>query len=245
MRVCPHRQLSRPQVFRTTKLEDANWRHYVGVIAEDHCPFLARGMAIGSVTFSFYEIDERSDWEEFCFALGVVHAELVRSERITRCSSPLAKLTCENLLFSPKRRLGSEQELFFQWLHWGLKVIYTEAGLVFGKFWPDEIFVGRAGGIVQNPPEMMLSIRSTVGQKDAQFFDISPTLADKHSHSHELASIFYEQLNSHELKDLRLEIESSGSASMTFERAVEHANRIASSRLLRHVISADAFDSFI
>ena len=55
-----------------------------------------------------------------------------------------------------------------------LKTHYTQAGVLFGKFWKGEKDVSRTGIAIPSSPYHMLSIRSRVERKDEQFFTNVP-----------------------------------------------------------------------
>ncbi|MEF8727521.1 MAG: hypothetical protein V5B34_04840 [Accumulibacter sp.] len=229
-------------MFRESDPKDLRWKSYIELIRRNHCPFLNRAADEGLVKFSEYRIDGEVDKDEYAFSLALIHTEILRAER-SGLSGSNSRLICENIIFTPGFSEPAEREIFFQWIHWALKLLYTDSGVVFGKFWPDEIFYDDLGKRVPNPPEMLLSIRSTVGEKDAKFFKISPLLSDKHKNHNKSSVLSAGRVFGKKMMDVQEHLSSSKCELFHKECVESFASSISKQKLLRMVISEDAFGS--
>lgn len=228
-------------MFRQTHSHPEHWRSYLSSIQRDHCPYVAKSLRNEVLTISEYSLADVKNPEEYAFALGVVHAEILLAVRSRAFTEEIGKLTCENISFADINLEPVQQEHFFQWMHWGLKLRYTDFGIVFGKFWPAERFIGHRGKPVPSPPQMLLSVRSTIGERDAKFFNISPTLADRHKKALTANPILPVQSESRAIDRLRTVIFRGGTESLQREQVTDLAFEIAQEAHLAATISKDAF----
>lgn len=166
-------------MYRETEFEDKDWNDYLWSIKSSFCPYLKKSTQLGLTKFSKHDLRGGKNWEEISFSYALIHSELLRKERLNE-SRAKKILLCENLLFETDQTDIVQREMFFQWTHWALKTLYTEKGLLFGKFWPEEKILSAEGELIPDPPLIFLSIRSTVGDADAKFFDVAPKLVDSH-----------------------------------------------------------------
>ena len=111
------------------------------------------------------------------FCIGLLHTENLRR---ARAEVPLQQraLVCENIIFRFESEDSVDGAELFGWPHWLLKVRYTQAGVLFGKFWKSEEAMSRDSIPIPSPPYHMLSIRGSVKQRDPAFFTKAPELLD-------------------------------------------------------------------
>lgn len=171
--------IKRETMYRESELEDKEWKSYLNSIKSSFCPYLRKSSQLGLTKYTEYDLIGLGDWEELSFSYALIHSEILRRNR-QKESGTKKILMCENLLFKVGEKDIVQREMFFQWTHWALKTLYTEKGLLFGKFWPEEQIHSIGGDLIPDPPLIFLSIRSTVGDADAKFFDIAPKLMDSH-----------------------------------------------------------------
>jgi hypothetical protein len=168
-------------MFRVTENISGELKDYITTISRDYCPYLKKSMGNNYVSFTDYDLTTYPNFEEIAFSLALIHAEGLRKFKSNTQLKAENILLCENLVFYTSSNSIIDDTMFFQWLHWALKSIYTNKGLLFGKFWPHEVSKAKSGAFIPFPPDKILSIRSTVGKQDAHFFDITPQLIDQHS----------------------------------------------------------------
>ena len=135
------------------------------------CPFLNPSNNEGKLFFTKYIIEGShiNELQEKLFCYGIAHTELLRILRKLNTKHPY--LYCENIIFDVLSDSVIDGKELFSWPHWCLKVLYTNAGVLFGKFWSGEKDVSRDGSDLPIPPIHFLSIRSAIKSKDFQFFN--------------------------------------------------------------------------
>jgi len=145
-------------------------RKYSAEVADGFCPFIRPALARNVLYFSEYRPRLRSGRsnDEYVFSYGVIHTELLRVLR-RRAAAADKVLACENLIFRAEGEQNFGSALLEQ-AHWCLKLLYTDCGILFGKFWIGEIAHARDGRPMPIPPYHLLSIRSGVKTLDTRFF---------------------------------------------------------------------------
>lgn len=164
-------------MFRTNafSIEDESIRAYF--VAMSHfCPFLSPAGKGGVLYFSSYPLTgiELTQAQRLLFHRAVLHAELVRLERSLEPDRRRAVLISDNLLVAPAD--AHDGKSLLEWPHWLLKLLYTEVGLLFGKFWVGEEDISRSGDKIPGPPAHFLTIRSAFKPVDSRFFTASADL---------------------------------------------------------------------
>jgi serine/threonine protein kinase len=158
-------------VFQQTWVPDRSpLADYLTSLEEGFCPYLQSSRENETLFFSEYVIREANieGTQARLFLLGLVHTEWLRYKR-KAAKSPDALLICENLILDVPRSIVGPA--LFGWPHFILKALYTECGLLFGKFWVGEIAETDDGRHVPIPPLHIFSIRSAVKKRDHRFFE--------------------------------------------------------------------------
>lgn len=178
-------------MFRAQDLSaDSLLESYCERVGSGFCPYLIPARRAATVWFSAYHLGESQPVHEYIFYLGLLHTELLRRERAHQPREALRRLYCENVIFRfPKEEDVDGRELF-AWPHWLLKILYTQADLLFGKFWLGEEEYTRDSRQVPVPPRHLLSIRSAVKPLDTRFFGRAPQLLAEHQSVHNEGSVF-------------------------------------------------------
>lgn len=154
---------------------------------EPFCPFLKPSRRANLLSQYAYDLPD-GDLEvlrELVFYLSVVQTETFRSRR-RELPTPDRHLLSDNLIFVlPDKGESSsiDGERLLVWPHYLLKVLYTNVGIMFGKFWKNEERISRQGVDIPPPPCHFLAIRSAVKTKDPYFFSKVPSLVDDLSES--------------------------------------------------------------
>lgn len=87
-------------------------------------------------------------------------------------------LLCENIIFD-LQQVPKSPDNIFGWPHWLLKCLYSNFGLMFGKFWIGEKDTSRDGKPIPEPTFNFISIRSAVKSRDPYFLDATPGVLDR------------------------------------------------------------------
>ena len=167
-------------------------KDYLGAVSASFCPYIEPSDLRNLLLFSEYAIDVR-DEESLCrnlFYVGLIHTEILRADRLRIGEKKGSLLASENMIFDGEFINQIEGEHVFRWPHWLLKVLYTDMGLLFGKFWKGERVKSRDGREVPAPPVHLLSVRSAVKPVDSRFFEITPELLESHASSFDDGAIF-------------------------------------------------------
>lgn len=177
--------------------DDTAFSKYCNEIGAKYCPyFITSGKH--SVLFR-YDLD--------LMHIGTIEAAqeelvlnsiiLIEKLRLSRMKSTpkIGLLTCYNLCFVVNGVLQNEIEEIINWPHWILKCLYTEIGLMFGKFWIDEKLIGKLGDNISSPPINFLSIRSAIKPKDPYFLDDNKLIMKKMLQSYDKMQNVHKQFN--------------------------------------------------
>jgi hypothetical protein len=123
--------------------------------------------------------------QNYIFYLGYLHTELLRVRRAEATSAAEKMLLCENLFFRFNDEDVVDGKTMLDWPHWALKLLYTKAGVLFGKFWKGEREFSRSGAPIPPPPYHLLSIRSGIKERDAAFFKKAQFLLEDFTAAHD------------------------------------------------------------
>ncbi|MFC7442598.1 hypothetical protein [Laceyella putida] len=159
--------------------EENDFSRYCSAIADGFCPFLAPAEQQSVLFASHYRLDGESifDLQEGMFYVGIVEIERFRRFRKGNIHSQKGILACENVIFELSAKFDDvDGKELFGWPHYLLKVLYTQVGIMLGKFWIKERDVSRDGLPIPEPPCHFLSIRSAVKSRDPFFFTEAPFL---------------------------------------------------------------------
>jgi hypothetical protein len=155
--------------------DSAALRGFVEQIGTDFCPFIAPSTVHEALTFSDYTLGELTDLGEGDVAAGLFYAGVVHTERLRRRRAALwqadlpapAALLCDNIAVIGSETLAERAAKdIVDWPHYLLKWIYSEVGLMFGKFWTHEQATSLNGRPIPTTPATFLSIRSAVRLRD-------------------------------------------------------------------------------
>lgn len=142
---------------------------------QQHCPFLQPSTARGMTEWTVYEIapgTHRYAVEAELFHAGVRAAEWVRS----LMARPHGMLACENVVLLGQCADADHHELL-AWPHWALKNLYSQVGVMFGKFAKAANETSRAGHDIPPAPFSFLPVRAAVRPLDPRFLASTPALA--------------------------------------------------------------------
>lgn len=167
-------------IFRSSTVPDLpGLKEYLTEIRNRFCPFLEPSEARSLTRYSVYELGsvDVEEVQELMFCLGFLHTEILRRKR-WEVPVQHRPLVCENIFFRFKTEDSVNGSELFGWPHWLLKVRYTQAGVMYGKFWKGEEALSRDSVPIPLPPYHMLSIRGSVKKHDPAFFKKAPELLD-------------------------------------------------------------------
>lgn len=157
------------------------------------CPYLSRSINRQRTFVSEYRIGGGTiaDLQAAVFYAAIPAVEAFRDS--TRATDRDSGLQCENVAFmiaDPGMAANGRDVL--EWPHWMLKLLYTKAGLVFGKFWKGETLISRSGLAAPVPERNFLSIRWALRGRDDHFFESTPFL------QRQFENASYDRRNVHE-----------------------------------------------
>jgi hypothetical protein len=166
--------------YRKLKSSNLEYEKYLVEIAQNHCPFLEPSRKENKMAHSHYIFQSRLPIQEM-LSLAILHTELSKTDSL---NNNLGYLTCENLLFDSSCDITQETwKWMFDWVHWFMKVLYTDSGWVFGKFWKGEKILDKNQKEIISPPVNLFSIRKGIHPEyskksnDLRFFELkSPEL---------------------------------------------------------------------
>jgi hypothetical protein len=118
-----------------------------------------------------------SEIEAEIFFISLLHVEEFRDLR-KKLEPDKQLLLCFNLIFYTNNFEDIDGDRVFLWPHYLLKLIYTEVGIMFGKFWVGEQGISRSGTPIDVPDCDFISIRSAIKNKDPYFLSKVPDLED-------------------------------------------------------------------
>lgn len=171
------------QIFRATDCKNLPELPEYCTALEEFCPFIAPAQENKILYFSEYSLlgDDITFLQKQMFNIGLLHTEILRSGRAGQTTTQAKALFCENVLFHISDSVQIEGSNLFSWPHWFLKLLYTEVGVLFGKFWKGEQAKSRDGKDIPAPPYHLLSIRSAIKPIDGRFFTKAPELTLEYS----------------------------------------------------------------
>ncbi len=144
---------------------------YFKSISQKFCPFMKPADDAGVLRYSFFSVQGSFvEVERRIFAIGFVLTERFRWQRQNASKTSERALMCENPIFEFQDTIENEQAVL-AWPHWLLKLMYLEAGVMYGKFWKGEKENDRRGIPIPEPVCTFMSIRSAVKAKDVRFFE--------------------------------------------------------------------------
>ncbi|SHF33987.1 hypothetical protein SAMN05444392_11615 [Seinonella peptonophila] len=152
---------------------------YCKVISDTFCPFLKPAEKANVLFATEYKVnaDDLAGIQETMFYYGVMHVEALRRFRYQNRNSSKGILACDNVIFVLDDKFhGIDGQALFSWPHWLLKVLYSQVGVMIGKFWIGEKINGRNGLAIPEPPCHFFSIRSVIKERDPYFFTKAPQL---------------------------------------------------------------------
>ncbi|MFF2352339.1 hypothetical protein ACFVVL_21455 [Kitasatospora sp. NPDC058115] len=106
------------------------------------------------------------------FHAGVQAAEWIRP----LASRPHGTLACENVVMLGQCTDADHHELL-AWPHWALKNLYSQTGIMFGKFVQGVVETGRDGRSIPPAPFSFLPVRVAIRPLDPNFLTNTPDLA--------------------------------------------------------------------
>jgi hypothetical protein len=174
--------------------DSAAIRGFVREISSQFCPFVKPAAAHGVLTFSDYTADELAaisggDVAAGLFYISVVHTERLRQRRLALWQSgqaASAALICDNLAVVGSEALDWRADKdIVDWPHYLLKSLYSEVGLMFGKFWTSEQGTSLDGRPIPTTPATFLSIRSAIRLRDPALLRKQTDFADLIRHAAE------------------------------------------------------------
>ena len=118
----------------------------------------ANGSRVGKGIFIIEEVS--------IFYVGVLEIERFRKNR-SKYNLNKRLLYCENVIINlPSKFKHIDGSELFAWPHYLLKLLYTQVGIMLGKFWVNEKLISKKGISIPSPPCHFLSIRSTIKSRD-------------------------------------------------------------------------------
>jgi len=232
--------------FRSHSAPSQEWSEYLHQVQSVHCPYLTESRRRELSSFSIYASDsDRNTLQDLNLGIAIVHAEIVRAFYLHAEEPAVQRLCCENILLRFTAIPSEHLLVIIHWTHWALKALYTEAGLAFGKFWPNEQSLTATGVLIPDPPDAFISIRPTIIKPDSRFFSRSKTLAKKHRESSKVAVTTFEALDSRALRDLRRDLEETPRLAHSLDFVIEMANKLAYENLLKRMLAVDGLASVL
>lgn len=228
-------------MYRASNPSNDDWIYYLNRISGEYCPFLKKSSDLDLTYFTTYDISQEENWEEIAFAYSLIHTELLRIKK--KSEEGLNKiLLCENILFKTRKMDVIQKEMFFQWIHWAMKTLYTKKGILFGKFWPEERKKSKDGKFIPDPPSLFLSIRSTVGPADARFFDVAPKLKDVHKKYHDDGQSIFDGFYSKDLERVNILLKKIDHKITDKNKAISLAKIISGYSALQKIVHEKGFE---
>lgn len=163
-----HRILIHRENRRLVTLTDADSFSQYLQRTEPHCPFLLESVQRRLCFRTTYVVPtfKSEEFERLAFFESLSQVALFK-ERRNFLSGDDQKMYCENLLFEAIETVSCER--IVPWVHWILKLFYTEEKIIFGDFWKGEVGYSKRSKRLPVPPLHFLSIRS-LHSRDKRFF---------------------------------------------------------------------------
>jgi len=175
-------------MFREKNVVLPSFNDYLFDIKDRFCPFLSPSIESDCNFFSSYDVDSPNlgfrESYAMLFTIAVIHTEVLRSIRRNQ-PNRRANLFCENVIFNFKTHDDEYVKDRLTWIHWYLKLIYSETDIVFGKFYVNENSQSKNGHIIPNSPLNFISIRSTIRNIDFRFFHKVPELLEDYQNKND------------------------------------------------------------
>lgn len=152
---------------------------YCETISNIFCPFLkpAESQKVLFATTYMLTGTNIKELQENMFYCGIIHMERLRQYRFKYENFSKGILACENVIFKlPQKFENIDGQRLFSWPHWLLKILYTQVGIMVGKFWIGEQLQGRNGLQIPSPPCHFFSLRSAIKERDPYFFTCAQQL---------------------------------------------------------------------
>jgi hypothetical protein len=141
------------------------------------CPLLQSSLQYGLCFCETVQLDwsdpNEAERDLFFFIIEYVIKFKRRRKEYTDERSRL--LYCENIVVIHKQKTVAYGERTVPWVHWMLKLLYTEENVIVGDFWDGESTKSQRGEHLPVPSINFLSIRSLIA-RDYQFFRDTPRL---------------------------------------------------------------------
>lgn len=152
-------------------IQDLSFKSYLDEISERFCPFLKPSSDSNGLLFSQYHISGSIEQiSQSLFYFGIIHSEILRRARREEKNLRNSMLYSENIVVELDQDTNYDGNEVFGWAHWLLKLLYTEVGIMFGKFWVGEEDISRLGIPITIPNRNFLTIRSSLKKRDENFF---------------------------------------------------------------------------
>lgn len=138
---------------------------------EKFCPFIEPALDHSLLFKVVKELSQYHFSEQELESEMLYHAILITEKfRATRqkLNDTDAALLCVNIVYQFPREWELKGEKLLAWPHWILKCLYTEASIMFGKFWIREQMTSLYGRSISEPTCNFLSIRSAVKSRDPE-----------------------------------------------------------------------------
>lgn len=157
---------------------DEGLKSYFEDIGNRFCPFLLPSIKLDALYFSEYEFnDVEFGYQEQLFYVGVIHSEILRIIRRNEVIPKKKLLLSENIIVNLVGSTNVSGKELFNWPHWMLKSLYSNTGILFGKFWIGEEDRSEKSGLAIPPPiRNILTIRTALMPTDERFFSLSAGL---------------------------------------------------------------------
>lgn len=151
--------------------DDTPFARYIMQIANGYCPYLEPAQRASALFSGEYivpaQVADDSNALGACVFYQVVrHTEWLRHQR-RAASHPRAALLCDNVIITLDANLIVDWKKVLAWPHFAAKLLYSDLGLMFGKFWIGEESVSRVGRPIPSPTVSFISIRSAFPTPDA------------------------------------------------------------------------------
>lgn len=111
------------------------------------CPYLEPAEKNNVLFSSNYYLDGQGleDFQESLFYVGVLEIERFRKNR-SKYNLNKRLLYCENVIINlPSKFKHIDGSELFAWPHYLLKLLYTQVGIMLGKFWVNEKLISKKG----------------------------------------------------------------------------------------------------
>lgn len=158
--------MSNGEFFRTAFVPSiSGLEEYVRAVSY-RCPFAKLSESRGYMRFSVYD-DEGLNADSI-ISIALLHVEMLRAEYVQQCGNQDAWLLNENIVFGNASSPAKVVEILAA--HWCTTMLYTESGWVAGKFPKHSYPRDRIGVVVSSSQHDLFSVRKTIADRDARFY---------------------------------------------------------------------------